>query len=75
MDITMKKSFFVIAFLVSLFTISCEEKAPCVEKIKPDCNCILIYDPVCGCNNVTYGNSCQAECASITEYTKGECGS
>ena len=48
-------------------------KPECVEVIKPDCYCILIYDPVCGCNGVTYGNACQAECASITKYKRGEC--
>jgi hypothetical protein len=31
------------------------------------------YNPVCGCNNKTYGNACAAECAGITEYTKGPC--
>jgi hypothetical protein len=37
------------------------------------CFCIEVYDPVCGCNNVTYSNSCHAECAGITEYTMGKC--
>jgi hypothetical protein len=33
----------------------------------------LQYDPVCGCNNKTYGNACAAECSGIKKYTKGEC--
>ncbi|MBP9150973.1 MAG: hypothetical protein KBF73_01685 [Flavobacteriales bacterium] len=37
------------------------------------CPCYEIYAPVCGCDNVTYGNDCQAECAGITDYTVGAC--
>jgi hypothetical protein len=44
-----------------------------VEKIKPDCACFYIYDPVCGCNDKTYGNACAAECSGITDYTQGKC--
>ncbi|MDQ3142116.1 MAG: hypothetical protein M3Q56_07705 [Bacteroidota bacterium] len=45
----------------------------CIEKINENCVCTLQYDPVCGCNNKTYGNACQANCAGIKEFTKGEC--
>lgn len=45
----------------------------CEENIQPDCYCILVYDPVCGCNNKTYGNACVAACSGITDYKKGEC--
>lgn len=53
---------------------ACHSTKECVEKINPDCVCTLQYDPVCGCNNKTYGNACAAECAGIKQYTKGECG-
>jgi hypothetical protein len=45
----------------------------CVEVIKEDCVCTLEYNPVCGCNNKTYGNACAAECHGITSYRLGEC--
>ena len=31
------------------------------------------YDPVCGCDGVTYSNSGSAECHGIKDYTDGEC--
>ena len=45
---------------------NCEERT-CTESY------ITVYDPVCGCNNVTYSNSSEAECHNIKEYTKGAC--
>ncbi len=61
-----------IAFLL-LLAIACNPAKNCVEKINPDCVCTMQYDPVCGCNNKTYGNACAAECAGIKKYTKGAC--
>lgn len=69
----MKKVLYSLMLGLPLFFTSCDEKVLCIENIKEDCVCILIYDPVCGCNNKTYGNSCEAECAGIMQYTKGEC--
>ena len=51
---------------------SCK-KSDCEEQLKANCFCTQQYDPVCGCNDITYGNACMAECNSITEYVKGEC--
>lgn len=62
----------VLAILGSVLN-SCKKSSTCVENIKSDCFCTMENDPVCGCNNKTYGNACGAECAGITEYTKGEC--
>ena len=49
----------------------------CIDEtlIDPNAICPLIWNPVCGCNGVTYGNPCEAEnFGGVTEYTLGECG-
>lgn len=35
--------------------------------------CYLIYNPVCGCNNITYGNDCEAKVAGVVTWTMGKC--
>jgi len=38
--------------------------------------CTMIYNPVCGCDSITYPNPCVAEnYAGVTSYTYGPCGS
>lgn len=63
-------------FAFILFTIiSCSKSntSDCEAKLINDCFHTLEYNPVCGCNEVTYGNPGEAACNSITEYTYGRC--
>ena len=64
---------FILLILVPLGIISSCSTKKCIEHPIDDCMCTLQYDPVCGCNNKTYGNACAAECAGIKVYTKGPC--
>lgn len=66
------KNLLAFTFLLCIIS-ACNTTKNCVEHPKPDCMCTMQYDPVCGCNNKTYGNACAAECAGIKTYTKGEC--
>ena len=67
---------FLLFTLIVLSLLSCEDKNTdtCIDEGKiSDSACIEIYDPVCGCNNKTYSNSCYAGISGLNNWTKGEC--
>jgi len=47
-----------------------KEEGVCSQR--PDA-CIMLYAPVCGCNNRTYGNGCIADSFGINILHEGEC--
>ena len=61
----------IAAAVFGVMFISCD-KGECVEEY---CNGAvpLYYEPVCGCNDITYGNWEEAECHGITQYRQGAC--
>ena len=64
-----------LPFLLFLIFVSCRTKniENCIQKPNLDRLCPAVYDPVCGCNGITYSNSCRAEAEGVLKWEKGEC--
>ncbi len=61
--------------LICLFALACNKSDNNSCELNPtaDVGCFQVYDPVCGCNDVTYGNECEATVAGVPSFTPGEC--
>ena len=67
-----------LSSLIFIFSCSSEDsdENACVDESKIDefAVCIEIYEPVCGCNGITYPNSCYAlNFNGVISFTEGEC--
>lgn len=70
----MKTLIFISTLLVAVF-FSCKKNDTCVDGYA---NPIAYYcgdtpNPVCGCDNVTYNNKCDAINADLVSWTDGKC--
>ncbi|MEC8635879.1 MAG: Kazal-type serine protease inhibitor domain-containing protein, partial [Bacteroidota bacterium] len=69
--------FSILIFLLNLCLACKKEKQDidCIvlQKIELNKACIEIYQPVCGCDNKTYSNSCYAGINGIVRWTEGAC--
>ena len=67
----------ITVLLLAFLLISCDDEdssTPCqLSEKDEDMACIEIYQPVCGCNNQTYSNSCYAGRGGVTSWSEGEC--
>ena len=66
--------------MLFLFLISCNDDNSysdnCVDEalINKDFACTEEYKPVCGCNGINYGNSCEAiNFGGVLTYSEGVC--
>ena len=73
-NIVLLKRLWLILFLLFIFSCEDNDKEDCIDESKiTNLPCDVVYDPVCGCDGVTYSNACEAENSGITEWTEGEC--
>ena len=76
---TYKASITIMGLFLCIFA-GCDDpgetEPKCIDpnKIDPNAACIEIYQPVCGCDGISYENSCFAEINGVTAWTEGECG-
>ena len=47
-------------------------KKKCIKKTGDEV-CITLFTPVCGCDGMTYSNSCNTNLNGIKKFTLGEC--
>ena len=70
-----KFSIFVLLIILCLACKKEKQDTDCIDAQKIELNkaCIEIYQPVCGCDNKTYSNSCFAGINGIESWIEGAC--
>jgi hypothetical protein len=71
-------TFLAAFFTLTLCACSAEHSATinsdsCIAKPRKEVMCTTQYQPVCGCDQKTYSNACEADAVDIHVTHEGEC--
>jgi len=69
----MKHLSVILLFLATMCQKADEETCLIDRPEETDVVCIAIYQPVCGCDKVTYDNDCYANASGVSSWVVGEC--
>lgn len=71
----MLKHILISLFFLSALLFSCGKTVDCINYDNVDASiiCTTSYDPVCGCDDITYRNSCYAEKNGVISWVGGPC--
>ena len=69
------KKLILLLFIPLVFACSDDDDSTnCIVGVPyDDFACPEIYQPVCGCDDITYSNDCYASAAGISSWLEGEC--
>ena len=64
-----------VSLIFSFFLVSESSAQSCIDStlIDPEVMCSTLWEPVCGCNGVTYSNDCVAQNNGVLSFTEGAC--
>lgn len=75
MNVVQRGCLFALFFCAFVFRVESQVEL-CVDEslVDPGAICPTVFDPVCGCNGISYSNACEAQAlGGVLQWTEGAC--